>query len=73
MGETANSGSDKGGQSNLVGQEQADDLESLLPAVDIVSQEKVVRLWREAPVLKESQQVTVLPVHIACGGGATQE
>ena len=51
---------------HLVGQEQADGLQALLPPVHIVPQEQVVGFWREAPVLKEPQQVRVLPVDVTC-------
>lgn len=50
---------------DLVRQEQADRLKTLLATVNIVSKEKVVSLWWEAAVLKEPQQVVILPVYIA--------
>lgn len=39
---------------NLVGQQQTDCLQRLLPPVNIVTQEEVVTLWGEAPIFKES-------------------
>ena len=50
---------------DLVGEEQADRLEGLLAAVDVVTEEEVVRFWREATVLKQAQQIVVLPVDVA--------
>jgi hypothetical protein len=51
---------------DLVRKEQADRLERLLAAVDIVTQEQVVRLGREATVFEQSEEVIVLTVDIAC-------
>lgn len=50
---------------DLVGQEQANGLEGLLTSVDIVTEEEVVGLWREAAVLEETEQIVVLTVDIA--------
>merc|ERR1719389_831493 len=50
---------------DLVRQQQADDLQALLPPVDVVPQEEVVGLGGEAPVLEQPQQVRVLPVDVA--------
>ena len=50
---------------DLVGQQQADGLQGLLPPVHIVPQEQVVSLGREAPVLKQPQQVCVLAMDVA--------
>lgn len=38
---------------DLVGQEKADCFQGLFPSVHIVTQEKVVCLWREATILKQ--------------------
>ena len=38
----------------------------LLSAVHVIAEEEVVRLRREATVLKQPQQIIVLPVNIAC-------
>ena len=51
---------------DLVREEKADGLERLLAAVDVVAQEQVVRLWWEAAVLEQAQQVVVLTVDVAC-------
>lgn len=51
---------------HLVGKQQADGLQALLPAVDIVAQEQVVGLWRKATILKQPQQIRVLPMNVAC-------
>jgi hypothetical protein len=50
---------------DLVCKKQADGLERLLAAIDIVTQEKVVGFWREAAVLKEAKEIVVLSVDIA--------
>lgn len=49
---------------DLVGQQKADGFQRLFPSVHVVAQEKVVCLWREAAVLKEPEQVCVLPMDI---------
>ena len=51
---------------DLVGQQQADGFQRLLPSVNIVTEKEVVGLWRERPVLKHPQQVCILSVYIAC-------
>jgi hypothetical protein len=53
---------------DLVRQQQANRLERLLPAVNVVAEEEIVRLGREAPVLEQPQQVVVLPMDIPCAG-----
>lgn len=40
---------------NLVGQKKANGFQGLFPSVHIITQEKVVCLWREAPILKQPQ------------------
>lgn len=37
---------------DLVGEEEADGLNTLFPSVDIVAKEEVVGVWREATILK---------------------
>lgn len=49
---------------NLVGEEKADGFEGLFAPIDIVTQEEVVGLWREATVFKQSQQIIILAVNI---------
>lgn len=56
----------------LVGEEKADGLQRLLASVDIVSQEEVVCFGREAAVLKEPQQVCVLPVNVTCNSATVE-
>ena len=58
---------------NLVGQQEADRLQRLLPPVYIVTQEEVVALWGEAPIFKESEQIIVLPVDVTCRAGAQKK
>ena len=40
---------------DLVGQQKADGFQGLLPSVHVVTQKKVVCLWREATILKQPQ------------------
>ena len=49
---------------DLVGQQKADGFQGLLPSVHVVTQEKVVCLWGEATILKQPQQICVLPMDI---------
>jgi hypothetical protein len=49
---------------DLVGQEQADGLERLLAAIDVVAKEQVVCFRGEATVLEEAQKVIVLAVNV---------
>jgi hypothetical protein len=49
---------------DLVGQEEADGLERLLSAINVVAKEEVVRLGREPAILEQPEQVIVLPVDI---------
>jgi hypothetical protein len=53
---------------DLVRQQKANRLERLLPAVNVVAEEEIVRLGREAPVLEQPQQVVVLPMDTPCAG-----
>jgi hypothetical protein len=50
---------------DLVREQQADGLERLLSSVDIISEEEVVGLWGERPVLEQTQQVVILAVNIS--------
>ncbi len=50
---------------DLVAEQQANCFDRLLSTVDVVTQEQVVGLRREATVLEDSQQVVVLAVNIA--------
>ena len=49
---------------DFVGQEQNDGLKGLLATVDVITQEEVVGIRRESAVLKQSQQISKLPVNI---------
>ena len=51
---------------DLVGEEEADGLETLFPAVDVVAEEEVVGFWREPAILEQPQKVVVLSVDISC-------
>ena len=50
---------------DLVGEQEADGLQRLLAAVNVVPEEEVVGLGREAAVLEEPQEVVVLAVDVA--------
>ena len=50
---------------DLVRQQEADGLKALLAAVDVVAEEEIIGLWREAAVLEEAQQIKVLAVQVA--------
>lgn len=50
---------------DLVGKQEADSLQRLLSAIDVVAQEEVVGFGREASVLKEAQEIVVLAMDIA--------
>ena len=50
---------------DLVAQEQDDHLDALLPAVDVIAEEQVVRLRGVAAKLEQTQQVGVLPADMA--------
>jgi hypothetical protein len=50
---------------DLVREKEADGLERLLATIDVVSKEQVVRLGREATILKEPEEIVVLPVDVA--------
>lgn len=45
-------------------EEDAERLDALLAAVDVVAEEQVVRLRRRACVVQEPQEVVVLPVDV---------
>ena len=49
---------------NFVGQQKTDGFQRLLPPVHVVAQEQVVAFWREASILKQPQQIIVLPVDV---------
>lgn len=49
---------------DFVGQQKTDGFKRLLPPVHIVSQKQVVALWRETPILKQPEQIIVLPVDV---------
>lgn len=50
---------------DLVCQKKADGLERLLATVNIVTEEEVVGLWREAAVFEETEEIIVLAMDIA--------
>ena len=51
---------------DLVGKEEADGLETVFSSVNIVTQEEVICFWWIAAVLKESQEIGVLPMYVSC-------
>lgn len=52
---------------DLVREEQADRLQALLSTVDVVTQEQIIRFWREATVLEQAEQIVILAVDITYG------
>lgn len=50
---------------DLVCEQEANGLERLLTTVDIVAEEEVVSLGREAAILEETEEIIVLAVDIA--------
>jgi len=50
---------------NLIGEEEADSLEGLLTAVDIIAKEEVVGFWGKAAVLEQAEEVVVLAMDVA--------
>jgi len=49
---------------DLVGQQQNDGLKGLLATIDVISKEKVVSFRWVASILKQSEQVSKLTVHV---------
>mmetsp|Transcript_62791 Transcript_62791/g.204939 ORF Transcript_62791/g.204939 Transcript_62791/m.204939 type:complete len:322 (-) Transcript_62791:98-1063(-) len=49
----------------LVAEHEGDGFQGLFAPVDVIAQEDIVALRREAAVLEDAQEVVVLPVHIA--------
>lgn len=54
---------------DLVGQEEADGLERLLAAVDVITEEKVIGLRGKTAVFEETQEIIVLAVDITADLG----
>ena len=51
---------------DFVSEEEADGLEGLLSAVDVVTEEKIVGIGRKSSILKQSEQVIILTMDITC-------
>jgi hypothetical protein len=49
----------------LVGKQQTNRFKRLFASVNVIAEEQVVRIWRVATILKESQQIEVLPMDVA--------
>ena len=49
---------------DLVGQKEANRLQGLLTTIDVIAEEEVVGIWREASVLEQAQQIIVLTMNI---------
>ena len=54
---------------DLVSEEHDDVFDVLFPAVHVVAEKKIIGLWREPSVLKESEQIVELPVSVAADLG----
>ena len=53
------------GELQLVAHKQENRLQALLAAIDVIAEEEVVGLRREAAILEKSQQIIVLAVNIS--------
>lgn len=51
---------------DLVGEEEAYRLDAVLPPVDVVAKEEVVRLRREATAFEQPEKVCELAMHVPC-------
>lgn len=49
---------------DLVGEEETDGLERLLPPIDVVAEEKIVCFWWEPAILEKPEQVIILTVDV---------
>lgn len=49
---------------DLVGEQEADGLQRLLAAIDVVPEEKIVGFRREAAVLEQTQKVVILAMDV---------
>lgn len=49
---------------DFIGEQEADCLQRLLSTIHIITEEQVVRLWWEAAVFEQSQQIVILAVDI---------
>lgn len=49
---------------DLVGEQQTDRFQRLLPSVHIIAQEEIISFRREASILEKPQQVCVLSMNI---------
>ena len=53
-------------KSYLIGQKQADSLQTLLSPVNIVTKKQIVRLGWKSTIFKQAQKVRVLTMYIPC-------
>jgi len=52
---------------DFVGKEQTDSVQGLFSSIDVIAQEQVIGFWREATVLKKSEEVVILAMNVTCG------
>jgi len=52
---------------DFVGKEQTDSFQGLFSSIDVIAQEQVIGFWREATVLKKSEEVVILTMNVTCG------
>jgi len=57
---------------DLVCEEKTNCLERLFASIDIVAEKEVVCFWGKAAILKQTEEVVVLPVDVACVGTSRQ-
>jgi hypothetical protein len=48
----------------LVSEEQANCFQGLFSAINIISQEQVISIWREATVLENSEKIIILSMNV---------
>jgi len=49
---------------DLVCEKETDGLQRLLASIDVVTEEEVVRFWREAAVFEQTQEIVILAVYV---------
>jgi hypothetical protein len=57
---------------DLVCEEKTNGLERLFASIDIVAEKEVVCFWGEAAIFKQTEEVVVLAVDVACVGASRQ-
>jgi hypothetical protein len=58
---------------DFVCEEKTNGLERLFASIDIVAQKEVVCFWGKAAILKQTEEVVVLPMDVTCMGSNRQQ